>query len=132
MTKKHKKDKPLILSNQHGLNPSIDVCYYCGKEKDNIVLAGLLPKDAKAPQKGVYSMVPCDDCKKLMEEGILLIEVKDGETDPVNPVRTGRRVVIKEEAARSLFEKFDTKKHRSAFMEHKHFKLFMDLPPNKA
>ena len=45
---------------------------------------------------------PCDECKKMMEMGVLLVSVKDG-TDHENPYRTGSICVIKPEAAQRMF-----------------------------
>ena len=69
-------------------------------------------------------MVPCPGCEKLMADGILIIEVADGETDPVNPKRTGRRVVISEESAKQILDLKDVKNNRATYMEQQYFKLF--------
>ena len=43
----------------------------------------------------------CQDCRKMTEQGIVLISVKDGESGD-NPYRTGRVAVVKEEAIRNI------------------------------
>lgn len=37
------------LSPKHGLNPSISVCFFCGEDKNEIILPGKLEGDAEAP-----------------------------------------------------------------------------------
>jgi len=95
------KDK-IILSKKHGVNPTIPVCYYCGKEKNEVALLGKLPGDAKADSKTVVDMSPCDDCAELMKKGVMLIGVRDGEKGP-NPYRTGSVMVVSQEAAERIF-----------------------------
>lgn len=94
------KDKSIPLSPKYGLNPAIPVCFYCGKDKNEIVLPGRMKGDVEAPAHAVWDREPCDDCKKFMEQGIILIQVRDGETDMTNPYRLGGFVVATEEAVR--------------------------------
>lgn len=103
------------LSEKHGLNPSISICFFCGKEKNELVLPGRLKGDVEAPKKAIWSMEPCDDCRKYMAEGVMLCVVKDG-TDPKNPYRTGRMLVISDADAERIF-KMDPTKERFAFIE---------------
>ena len=94
------------LSNKHGLNPTIPLCPYCGKPKNEIMLTGYEgEKWAKRNghpdgQMPMYVLVegdiqPCDDCKK---KGIAVVEVK-GDADKE---LTGRRWLIKEEAIKKI------------------------------
>lgn len=94
------------LSNKHGLNPTIPLCPYCGKPKNEIMLTGYEgEKWAKRNghpdgQMPMYVLVegdiqPCDDCKK---KGIAVVEVK-GDADRE---LTGRRWLIKEEAIKKI------------------------------
>jgi hypothetical protein len=53
--------------------------------------------DVEAPHGKVIDKEPCAECKKWMEQGIILISVRDGEEGD-NPYRTGRWVVVKDEA----------------------------------
>lgn len=85
------------LSERHGVNPSISTCFYCGGDKNELVLCGRLKNDEQAPMKVVYDKEPCDKCKEYMAMGIIVISVKDGETDKENPYRTGGWAVIREE-----------------------------------
>ncbi|MCX8074162.1 MAG: hypothetical protein N2749_01060 [Clostridia bacterium] len=91
------------LSKKHGFNPSIPVCFWCGKEKNEIALFGELPKDKEAPMKAVYDYTPCRECQKKMAQGILVIEavlgteaVKLGNPpiDKLGSVPTGRWLVM--------------------------------------
>lgn len=90
------------LSQKHGVNPSLMQCYFCGKEK-GIALLGRLPNDKEAPRRGVYDTEPCDDCRKMMEVGVLRVECKTG-SDPKNPYRTGRIFCIKQDVAKAVFD----------------------------
>lgn len=85
------------LSEKHGVNPSLSVCFYCNGEKNELVLPGRLPGDAEAPRKAVWNMEPCYECAEWMRKGIILISVRPG-SDPKNPYRTGGWTVIKAEA----------------------------------
>ena len=55
----------------------------------------------QAPRQAVFNHEPCDDCKKLMDRGTMIIKCKDGEKGE-NPYRTGRQWVIKNEAAKRM------------------------------
>ena len=103
----------ITLSKEHGINPSVDTCFICGKET-NIILFGTAYKDengktVKAPQKVCTGDI-CDDCKKIIDEGgIFFIAVKDGETGK-NPYRTGQISALKEEAVQRIFPDFPYQK----------------------
>lgn len=50
------------------------------------------------------SKEPCSQCKELMAQGLLVIEVDESKTtDDKNPYRTGHMFVLKKEAAARLF-----------------------------
>lgn len=83
------------VSNRYGVNPSLDLCLFCGEPK-GIALLGKLPNDAEAPRHIVTSDEPCDACKANMELGYTILEVTEGR------VLTGRYVVITMEAAERL------------------------------
>lgn len=102
------------LHSKHGLNPTIPVCFLCGKEKNEIALLGAAYK-SEAPMHMCINKEPCDQCKEYMKQGILLISVRDN-TDQENPYRTGHIAVIKEEAAKNIFGT-DILKSRAAFIE---------------
>lgn len=91
----------LLLSKEHGVNPSLSQCFFCGQDKNEIILAGRFGGN-KAPHKAVWNREPCETCKDYMTKGIMLVSVKDG-TDHENPYRTGKICVIKEETAKKIF-----------------------------
>ena len=96
--------KPIKLSPQHGLNPTIPVCFFCGNEKNEIALLGKINReDDEAPRKMVVDFEPCEECQKKFAEGVLLIEVSStpeyiGMPIAENAYPTGRYVVVKPEA----------------------------------
>lgn len=108
--------KDLKLSENHGLNPSMDICYWCGKSKA-IILAGLLPDDIEAPREVITSYDPCDECSEKFGQGVHVIEVtpigKDGQPpmqnvndQPVYP--TGQSFVISKDSDFILGNKIDS------------------------
>ena len=105
----------LYLSEQHGVNPSLDQCFYCMKDKGVILFgkmrqtqikalrdAGLMhdksENDPEAPRHVCMDMAPCNECAELMEKGIILISVDEKKTtDPKNPWRSGGWIVVAED-----------------------------------
>lgn len=104
-------NKDIRISKKHGINPTIPLCFWCGKEKNEIALLGKLPGDIEAPRSmwllGDYE--PCCDCKLMRSQGVDLIEVS--EYPIVHPQQpsfhgaypTGRHMILKERAIRSIF-----------------------------
>lgn len=96
--------KSIKVSPKHGLNPCMPVCFFCGKERNEIVLFGKIGReDKEAPMKAVVDFEPCDECKKKFAEGVLLIEVTQSPEYIGMPIApdaypTGRYVVVKPEA----------------------------------
>lgn len=95
------------ISKQYGVNPSVTRCVCCGKDY-GIALFGTSWKDpktgktAEAPREVFQGF--CDDCQKVIDqEGLLIVEVKDGETGN-NPFRTGRIVGISKDAKERMFK----------------------------
>jgi hypothetical protein len=107
------------LSKKHGVNPSVTVCQMCGKDI-GLALFGRLEGDAEAPRQ-VLDPEPCDECKSLMEQGVMLIEVDVDKTDDEkNPWRTGRIAVLRDEAISRIFDPESAKaalERRVAFVE---------------
>lgn len=95
------------LSPQHGVNPSMTVCFFCGKET-GIAMLGKLKGDAKAPRRIVANYIPCDECKEKHKRGRVIIEattVANGlpEIQPgVWP--TGRWCMVGKENGQQLFK----------------------------
>lgn len=88
-----------MLIDKNGLNPTIPLCYYCGKEKNQIVLTGAegsnwarkngIPSGEMPKNVWIYGdYEPCDDCKK---KGIAIVEF-DSENNP-----TDRRWLVTED-----------------------------------
>ena len=117
------------ISNKYGVNPAVPLCYYCNEPKNEVILAGRLPKDIEAPHNMVWDARPCDQCQKYMQMGIILISVRDGEEEEMareqavwenttawpgqwkgrpkpsyvpNPYRTGGWIVVKDDAVRRM------------------------------
>lgn len=95
------------LSEEHGLNPSINVCFFCGKDKE-LLLFGKLKGDHKAPRRVVANYTPCEECAKTMAQGVTVIEVTTTDTG-APPIHrgawpTGRWCVIKHDLAVKLFK----------------------------
>lgn len=102
--------KGIMVSQKHGVNPSMDICFWCGEVK-GLALCGKLKGDAEAPKQMVTSLVPCDKCKERFKKGVHLIEVTDDgshcgnnkafafkDTEGKFHWPTGRYVVMKPEA----------------------------------
>lgn len=134
------------LSEKHGLNPSLGLCFYCVTEGTSVLLLGQLPGDKEAPRQAIWDMEPCAKCAGYMKRGVILISVKDDaemvEMDrqhaaweakhghklharkPVpgyfipNPYRTGGWWVVTEDYVRRIFDGSadNVCKHRFAFI----------------
>lgn len=96
--------KGIKLSEKHGVNPCIPVCFWCGEDKNEVAMLGKLPNDEKAPMKAVLDFEPCDKCKSFMDQGITLIGVTDKKPTSGAPCigdglyPTGAWSVIKEDS----------------------------------
>lgn len=97
------------LSEKHGLNPTIPVCFFCGKPRNEIALMGKLPNDAEAPKNLIIDYEPCDECKEIMSQGVTCIEVTHEAIDERPPIQedlypTGRWCIITNEAGKRIFD----------------------------
>lgn len=85
----------IILSEKHGVNPSMLQCFYCG-ETIGIALVGKYKTkddpDAEAPRFMCNSVEPCDKCKEKYKDYVLIVEKPDGKSNP-----TGRWFAIRKE-----------------------------------
>ena len=103
----------ITINKEHGVNPSVDTCFICGKET-NVVLFGTSYKDengktAEAPRTVCTGQL-CDAYQKVIDEGgIFFIAVQDGERGN-NPWRTGQIGALKEEVVQRIFPDFPYKK----------------------
>jgi hypothetical protein len=78
----------------------MSLCYLCQEPKE-LLFHKQLAKTI--PDKAVYNYEPCDECKGYIEQGVILISVRDGEYGN-NPYRTGGWVVIKKDAFKKIFQ----------------------------
>lgn len=92
------------VSEKHGVNPSMEVCFWCGEHTGNLLMLGRLPGDVEAPREMVTSYQPCDCCLENFTQGIHVFEMTDRPTkgdkqlDLQGRYPTGRYCVVKEEA----------------------------------
>ena len=99
--------RSIRVSDKHGVNPSIAVCFFCGEDK-GLVMLGKLKDDAKAPKRAIYDYKPCDKCAEKMKQGVTVIEVTTHDTGTL-PIQkgawpTGRWCIITKDAAARLFK----------------------------
>lgn len=107
-----------ITIGRHGVNHSVEICFWCGKDK-GVALFGKLPTsraqkmfgkehvrddhgEAEAPRKVIMGLEPCgDDCEvwKRSKEGVFFIEATHDEK-AARP--TGSFTLVKEEAVHRL------------------------------
>lgn len=97
--------KGIKMSPKHGVNPCMPVCFFCGKERNEIVLFGKIGKeDREAPMRAIVDYEPCEECQKKFAEGVLLVEVTtypNTENQPMiarDAYPTGRYAVVRPEA----------------------------------
>ncbi len=98
----------IILHKEHGLNPTMPVCAWCGKEKGEIALLGAAYK-GKAPMRMIMDYEPCEECKAGMALGITFVEasptpIAKGQMPFSGGYPTGRWSVITEEAFERNFK----------------------------
>ena len=86
-------DDSIELSPEHGLNPTMGVCFRCGKPTGEIALLGRLRTgscdDAEAPREAVLSLDPCAECVKEMKENGQVCLVRMGPGGPERHVTIG-------------------------------------------
>ena len=81
-------------------------CFICGKETEGpIIMNSLLTEKAANEVKQLhgkcigYSEEICSDCKKLAEQGLIVLEIDASKSESGNPYRTGNMWVIKSDCA---------------------------------
>ena len=118
------REKSIRVSEKHGLNPSITHCEICGKEM-GVAFFGRIKGDQQAP-RDVYLGL-CDDCKRVIDSGgVMIIEVRDGERGP-NPYRTGRIVGCSKD-----FKERNVIESPAIYMEQKMFSQLFDEALNNS
>ncbi|MBN7763711.1 hypothetical protein JYP52_21465 [Nitratireductor aquibiodomus] len=92
------------LHREHGLNPTMPVCFWCGEDKGEVALLGSSYK-GEAPMKMVLDYVPCEACEQQMSLGITCMEADEphktghppfSKGSSISP--TGRWVVVNRDA----------------------------------
>lgn len=101
--------KSILLSERHGVNPTIPICFWCRKEKNEIAMLGLLKDDAAAPRHALLDYDPCPECEEKMASGITVLAITDRPNTPNQfpiqkngPYPTGDWVVINPEALKPI------------------------------
>ena len=103
------------LSPEHGVNPSVTVCFWCGIDMGVALFGRIGNDDEEAPRRVVIDYEPCDECKKNRTQGFTFIEAVRGqdtndkmpigfdeEENPVYP--TGRFIIITLDAAKRILQ----------------------------
>lgn len=104
--------KGIKISPKHGLNPTIPVCFWCGKQKNEIALMGRMKGDIEAPKSMVLDYVPCEECQNHMNMGVAILEASDHpNTEGQPPMQKGvyptsRFVVVTTECADRVFNAY--------------------------
>ena len=104
--------KGIKISPKHGLNPTIPVCFWCGKQKNEIALMGHMTDDIEAPKNMVLDYVPCEECQNHMAMGVAVLEASDHpNTEGQPPMQKGvyptsRFVVVTTECADRVFNAY--------------------------
>lgn len=115
------------LSPKYGVNPTIPVCFWCGKEKNEIALMGHVGdgrkhEDFEMPMHAVIDYEPCGHCMEMMSAGFTVME-STSRPNSITSVEfqrgvypTGRFVVLKPEAAQRISDGLDTSANK-AFLD---------------
>ena len=144
--------KGIEVSPKHGLNPTIHVCFWCGKDKNEIALLGRIREktknryganvtkqdsDIEAPSRMVIDYEPCDECMKMWDSGVAVIEVQETPIMPNQPeiqkgiYPTGRFAVVTVEGADRVFPQHAPwSKGRRVLVDSEVFSHFMQEDPS--
>ena len=144
--------KGIEISPKHGLNPTIPVCFWCGKEKNEIALLGRIREkttnrfganvterdsDIEAPRRMVLDYEPCDECQKMWDSGVAVIEAQETPIMPNQPeiqkgiYPTGRFAVVTVEGADRVFPQHAPwSKGQKVFVDSAVFSHFMQEDPS--
>lgn len=144
--------KGIEISPKHGLNPTIPVCFWCGKDKNEIDLLGRIREktknryganvtkrdsDIEAPSRMVIDYEPCDECMKMWDSGVAVIEVQETPINPDQPeiqkglYPTSRFVVVTVEGADRVFPQHAPwSKGQKVFVDSTVFSHFLPEDPS--
>ena len=93
-----------------GLGLAVPKCYFCGEDKNEIVMSRFLTPQCEERVNNLHGKVidtePCDKCKEAIKKGVMLIKVKDDDPD----WRLGSLVVVKDDAINRIFPEEDAQK----------------------
>ena len=104
-------------------------CYFCGEDKEIIMNTRLTEYFANKVEEyhgKVIDKEPCNKCKELMKQGVMLISVRDNDPE----YRTGNIAVVKDSAIKDIFNTESANaaiKSRCAFVSDEVWKL-LGLP----
>lgn len=124
------REKGIRVSEKYGVNPSLTLCFWCGKQT-GIAFYGKLKGDVEAPEYTFTGYDFCDDCKEKLKNGIALIEVIDTpKVEGLPPIQgnlypTGGIIGLTVEAVRGMFGE-DYTKHNVILMDSKTFRVIFD------
>ena len=104
--------KGIKISSKYGLNPSIPTCAFCGQPKNELVLFGKMGRrneDIEAPKNPIIDYEPCDKCKEMIGDNVLVIGVEDKGTKNIMPIQnnlipTGTWCVMPVESVVRIFQ----------------------------
>lgn len=82
----------------------MEMCFFCQEPRGIILDRGLRKT---LPRQATYNTEPCPSCQKLMEAGIILISVRDGEQAKMVAEREMARAKWKREGSRGKFRHLD-------------------------
>lgn len=144
--------KGIEISPKHGLNPTIPICFWCGKEKNEIALLGRIREktkdcyganvtkrdsDIEAPPCMVIDYEPCEECQKMWDSGVAVLEAQKTPTMPNQPeiqkgiYPTGRLVVVTVEGADRVFPQHAPwSKGQKVFVDSTVFSHFLPEDPS--
>jgi len=118
------------LHKEHGLNPTMPVCFWCGKDTGEIALLGAAFK-GEAPMRMVMDYTPCDSCKTDFAKGVVLVQVTEhpntAQQPPIqgNLYPTGKLCVVTDECIERMFNEDASArvlKSRKAFLDRQAWK----------
>lgn len=129
--------KGIKISPKHGLNPTIPVCFWCGKQKNEIALMGRMENDIEAPKNMVLDYEPCEECQSHMAMGVAVLEASDHpNTEGQPPMQKGvyptsRFVVVTTECADKVFNAYAPwSKGKKVFVDSDVFSHFLPDDPS--